>query len=216
MTRIKRRIIAPAPLIALLLLSCTTPGGGQAPPSLLSSSTSGASASPPAATSSALPELIVEFTSTQHGYSIRYPAAWTATAATKPWPFGEDGDVPADGTTDLFRSPATAGFVVSSQALPSGMTETHWFAAYLENPGLHPECFPPRSEWEEVTIGGQSGGVHGGLAACRFTEAVAVVEGRAYVFTAYPNMEVGIRAIFDRTLFDAFLASVVFHPEDAT
>jgi hypothetical protein len=199
---------------ALALVSCSS-GSAQAPSSTADAPSTMASASLPAATSSALVRLTAEFKSTQHGYAIKYPATWTATAATAPWVFGEDGDVPGDATTDLFRSPATAGLVVSSQALLAGMTEEDWFAAYLQDPGIHPECFPPRADWEPITIGGQPAGVHGGLAACLFTEAVAVVDGRAYVFTAYPNLEVSVRSVFDRALFDLFLSTVEFHPGDA-
>jgi hypothetical protein len=106
--------------------------------------------------------------------------------------------------------------VVSSQALPAGMTEDKWFAAYLTGASpLHPECNPARAQWEPITIAGYAAGVHGGLTQCSFTEAVAIVGGRAYVFTAYPNLDAPSAAIFNRALFDAFLVTVAFQPENA-
>ena len=94
------------------------------------------------------------------------------------------------------------------------VTDDEWFAAYLQSVPPHPECFPPRSQWEEIKISGLPAGVHGGLPICNFTEAVAIVQRRAYVLTGYASFDRS-RSLFDRALFDAFLATVTFHPEAA-
>jgi hypothetical protein len=96
------------------------------------------------------------------------------------------------------------------------MTEDEWFAAYLTGTSsLHPECNPARAAREPITIAGYAAGFHGGLAQCSFSEAVAIVAGRAYVFTAYPNLDAPSGLIFNRALFDALIATVVLHTQDA-
>jgi hypothetical protein len=213
----RHSVLVPATafLVVVGLLSCSSNRGSPTPTSSGGSPTSQPSASS-APAASELPQLTEDFTSTQHGYTIKYPPHWTVMAATKPWPFGSEGDHADDATADTFRSPSSSGLVVSSQALPAGMTEDKWFAAYLTGTSpLHPECNPARAQWEPITIAGVDAGVHGGLQGCSFTEAVAVVAGRAYVFTAYPNLDAPSGVIFNRALLDALLATVVFQPENA-
>lgn len=204
------------PLMALV--SCAAPGSSQAPASVATSPTRGASASA-SATTSALPELTAEFTSTQHGYSIKYPADWILRSATMPWAYGSEGATPQATSTDTFRSRTlvgAAGFTVTSQALPPDVTGAQWLEAYLaDSPPQHAECWPLPAELEQITIAGQPAGVHGGMPHCSFTEAIAIVSGRAYLLTAYPDLDFPTTLVFDRALFDAFLATVVFRPEDA-
>ena len=162
------------------------------------------------------PGLMTPFRSVRHGYELAYPPDWTVTAAVQPWIFGRDGDEPGGPTVDQFQSPGDAAFVVSSQAIPKGTTDDAWYAAYLGSAGAaatHPECFPPHGRWEPIKIDGHAGGVHGGLSGCNFTEAVAIVSGRAYVFTAYANVRAPSSDTFDRTLFDTLLSTIRFHPE---
>ena len=214
--RRKRVLVAAVTLLGVgALVGCSATGASLTPTASASAPTEQASASE-ATTASELPQFMQDFTSAQHAYTIKYPPGWTVTAATRPWPFGSEGDHEGDATADTFRSPSSSGLVVSSQALPAGMTEDQWFAAYLTGASpVHPECNPARAEWEPITIAGHAAGVHGGLAQCSFTEAIAIVAGRAYVFTAYPYLDAPSSVIFDRALLDALLATVVFHPEDA-
>jgi hypothetical protein len=157
------------------------------------------------------------FVSDRHGYRTRYPSDWTAKEATQPWLFGQAGDEPNDATVDRFDAPnPAAALVVSSQAIPQGTTETEWWAVYLATMAEQPAgCSPPRDRWEPIMISGQPAWVHGGFARCNYTEAVAIVNHRAYVFTAYADVRAASGRVFDRRLFDAFLASVRFQPQAA-
>jgi hypothetical protein len=97
------------------LVSCSGNSGSPTPQSSGGSPISQPSDSGAAAASELL-QLTEAFTSIQHGYAIKYPPDWTVTAATKPWPFGSEGDHEGDATSDTFRSPSSRGLVVSSQA----------------------------------------------------------------------------------------------------
>jgi hypothetical protein len=160
----------------------------------------------------------IPFTSDRHGYSFDRPPDWSVVKSTRPWPFGSPGDVAGDGTVDEFDQPApgVAHWLVSSQAIPKGTTEAAWFTAYLTGTESMPAgCFPPRTQWQSITIAGHPAAVHGGLPACGFTEAVAILGGRAYVFTGYPDRVAASGRIFDRTLFDDLLSTVSFQPTKA-
>ena len=115
----------------------------------------------------------------------------------------------------MFQSPGTTILGVTSQAIPKGMTDERWFRAYLEAAPQNQECFPPRASWKSITIAGHPAGLHGGFPGCGFTEAIAIVDRRAYIFTGIPNNDVLTGEIFDRALLDAFLATVKFHPRAA-
>jgi len=147
-------------------------------------------------------------------YQISYPDGWTLTMATEPWLFGGEGDEVGDHTVDEFRSSGPAGFFVSSQDIPAGMTLHQWLPTYAgEGPYPNPTCWPPPKTWKTVDVAGHPAREHGAVTLCNFTEAVAVVDGRAYVFTATPNIE-ECCGTFDPKLFEAFLATVRF-PGDA-
>ena len=83
-------------------------------------------------------------------------------------------------------SPDPGEFTVVSQPIPATMTQDAWFAKYLLG-GFTNGCFPPRAQWESISITGHPAGLHGGMAQCNFTEAITIVDGRAYIFTASPN-----------------------------
>jgi hypothetical protein len=148
-------------------------------------------------------------------YRISYPDGWTVTTATKPWVFGGQGDEAGDPTVDEFHSPGPAAFYVSSQQLPPGMTLPRWIRAYMGGgSSWNPACWPPPATWPTMHIAGHVAKVHGGVSYCNFTEAVTVVDGRAFVFTASPDLERCCNT-FDPYLFQALLATVKF-PGDAT
>ena len=180
----------------------------------------------PAATASATPvptpidtTTWVPFTSDRHGYSMSVPADWSVVKATRPWLFGGSGDVPGDGTVDQFDqpSPGITRFVASGQTIPKGTSTAAWFTAYLTGTESMPAgCFPPRAQWTSITIAGHAAGLHGGLTSCGFTEAVAIVGNRAYVFTGYADRSAPSGRIFDRSLLDAWLSTVRFDPSKAS
>ena len=155
------------------------------------------------------------FASLRHGYVMYHPADWSVHQATAPWPFGSFGNTIGDPTVDEFDDTAgTRSFVVSSQKIPAGTTTAQWFASHLSEAPQN-GCFPPRAAWTPIRIAGQEAGLHGGIAGCPFTEAVAIVGGRAYVFTGYVFGFGGDPGIFDRALLDAFLSTVQFRPGSA-
>ena len=193
-------------------------GGGPAATPSPSPSPSAAAASNSPRPTPLDPSTWQTFASVRHGYLVRLPADWSLKAATSAWAFGTDGDTADSPTSDVATAPGAAElqFVVSSQALPPGMSEDGWFTNYLTGTESMPaDCFPPRAEWEPVIIDGHPAGLHGGLAGCNFTEAVAIIAGRAYVFTGYPSSSAGAGLVFDRALFDAILATVTVDPAAA-
>ena len=155
------------------------------------------------------------FESQRDGYSIRHPVAWTVAAATAPWPYPPGADYPKGAIDEFLPAPPDPGdFVVTSQAIPAGVSDDAWFTAYIQDP-FRNGCFPARAQWQSITIGGHAAGVHGDMTQCNFTEAVAIVGGRAYVFTATPNKTTISGVIYPRNLFDALLSTVVFEPQKA-
>jgi hypothetical protein len=158
----------------------------------------------------------VTFTSPRYGYTISYPKDWTVfRRGTNPKVFGADDPGNTDDELQA-PSPSKNSFVVSSQALPNGLTEEAWIAAYLKDNALNPsECFPPRSAWDPVVIDGRPAAVHGGSEKCDFTEAVAFVGGRVYTMRAVSNRNEWDGSVFDRQLFDAILATIRFDPTAA-
>ena len=210
------------PLAALLLFSfaaaCGTGSPGSsgaasspasAGPTMVASTTAptvaatAVPASRPTPAATGVPALVESFTSGVHPVTLKYPRGWIVAAATEPWTFGTDQ---GSGNVDTLTSPSGEAFAVTSQVLPGGMTEADWFAAYLTGVPPHPECFPQRSEWTPVTIDGIKGGLHGGLPICEFTEAVVILQRRAYVFTG--GFTTRRKDVFSRPLFDALLATV--------
>src|SRR5207253_10806254 len=117
------------------------------------------------------------FTSARHGITIKHPADWAVTPATAPWPIGTDGAAPPDPMLVGFADPGNNGqtFVVLSQPLARGQTGAAWLARYqaaavTQNPVA---CWPPVAQWERVKIDGVDAWIHGGIAGCAFTEAIA-------------------------------------------
>jgi hypothetical protein len=197
----------------ILLLGRPGPSiGGPASPTPSPSPTSKPS---PSATvvPTALPAFTQAFTSARHGYRISYPAGWTVAAATAPWPMGIPAADPTDPMLDAFTlsSGGIETFVGVSQPVPSGTTATGWLTAYEASaPQMPAACWPAPGQMEQIRIDGQKAWVHGGVANCGFTEAVVFAGGRVYEFTGY------VRAgIFDRTFFNAWIASIHLDPASA-
>jgi len=152
------------------------------------------------------------FTSARHGVTVAYPAGWTVTPATRPWPAGGDAPSPPSPVLDTFTSPAdpTHTFVMVSQPLAKGTTPQAWLTTYERSaPHFPAECWPSPDKMEHKTVGGQPAWIHGGVVGCGFTEAIVFDAGRVYELTGYAPVG-GIP--FDRSLFDALLASVRLDP----
>jgi hypothetical protein len=173
---------------------------------LIGGPTPGPSPSPPFG-------LTQSFTSTQHGFTIRYGAGWRVAPATRPWPAGTAAALPPDPMLDAFTIPGTPmTFVGVSQPLAVGVSPTEWIATYEASyPNLPAECWPTPDHMERTLIDGEAAWIHGGLASCQFTEALVFSGGRVYEFTGYAGT-----SVFDRALFDALIATVVLEPAAAT
>jgi hypothetical protein len=147
-------------------------------------------------------------------YQLEYPAGWRLTKACRPWRFGEPGDQSVPGTTDVYQSPGRPAFVVSSEAIPAGMTLARWLPTYVPAGPPMPPCWPAPRDWARLRIAGHPARLRGQNVYCNATEAVTVVGRRAYVFTGYPNGH-GC-CLFDQARFNAFLASVAFPSDTAS
>jgi hypothetical protein len=140
-------------------------------------------------------------------YEMAYPDGWTVTPASRAWSGSLGASDP--GVSDVFRSSDHAAVDVASQPLPPGWTEARWFSEFLP-PAAEtavPRCFPPREQWESVTMAGHAAGLHGGDFGCSFTQAVAIIDRTAYVVTAMPDEGQVSSAVFDAGLLRRMLAS---------
>jgi hypothetical protein len=155
----------------------------------------------------------VAFKSARHGYRLDYPAGWTPTPATAPWPIGAAAPGPPSDELDTFADPNGAQtFVVVSQSLGS-QTSDVWLADYEQSaPLMPPACWPTPPAMETATISGQVAWIHGGIAGCGFTEAVVFAGGRVYELTGYSRQP---EATFDRSTFDAIIATIILDPSSA-
>lgn len=132
--------------VGFMLLQGTIRGGPGASPQ----PTQGAMASP-----IPVPLLTETFVSTRNGFSVRYPAGWSTTAATTSWrpntmlPIGN----PA---LDELKLPGVARLVVASQRLDAGQTEASWIASYGQEYFLR-RCSGDRAAWPRAIVDGRSG-----------------------------------------------------------
>jgi hypothetical protein len=211
-------------MVAVVLLAGVVllPRGPEHGPAISPSPSPTASAIPSASTSSTAspipsassdaggpPLLTTTFTSPRNGYSVQYPADWTAAPATAGW---EAGAVNQWGSPalDELRG-ATARFVGSSQPLATGETADQWLAAYAAS-----ACMTPRSSWPSVVIGASTGLIDAdgceapdpplGKGGPLF-DAVVIVGGRAYNFTMDGELS--------HSDFVSFLAAVTLDPASA-
>jgi hypothetical protein len=157
------------------------------------------------------------FTSARHGIKLTVPAGWTIQPATAPWPPGTEGAPPPDPMLDMFTAPDGSRFVVLSQKLPAGTSGAAWLATYETNGArsLPAACWPAPAAMTKATVNGQAAWIHGGVNPCGFTEAIVFAGGRIYELTGYPPVPFSSGLIFDKSAFDAFLASVTFDPSHA-
>lgn len=185
-------------------------GGGPAAtatPSPTATATESAAPTPESAAPTpvpTVPPLTQTFTSSLHGYSIKYPAGWTAIPATAAWPPGP-GLTWGNAGLDELRG-ATARLVGTSQPLAAGQSAEAWMRAYGGDP----------SAWHPIAIGDQTGFIayDGSMAASGtivpgglLFDAVVVVDGRGYNFT--------LDGYVDHDYFAAMLATVVLDPASA-
>ena len=197
--------------LVFLLASCTSSAGSlmspSAPPATVlvtpvpevSPSASGVQASSATAT---MPPLDATFTSPKMGYSVKYPAAWTTSPATRSWRPG-GSNFWDDAVGDRLES-GSAGFRGTSQALAKGQSGADWLKAYL---AASPSC----GDREQIAVGGQLATID--LNGCpglgrlggRVYDLAVVAGNRGYNFTMEGDV--------DHALFLAMLATVSLDPK---
>ena len=164
------------------------------------SATSVATSSPTAALLD--PASWIQFSSVRHGYTIRHPPDWTATAGTAPWPPGSIA-LPQGPSLDRLEG---QGVLVGaeSQELPDGVDGPAWMASYITLlQAAHPTCGRPLEAWEPLEIDGQAGLM---VVTCEMF-ALVVTDGRGYEFRMFESEDVD--------LYLALLGTVNLEPERA-
>jgi hypothetical protein len=165
-----------------------------------------AAPSPPA---SAAP-LTQSFTSTQHGISVSYPDGWTVRAATEPWTESTYSLRASSGTPYidfLFHPTLTENLFLNMASQPIGdATPEEWMAAQVAEEAE--EC----TATEPIAVDGASGLI--GADGCDIV--VVTTAGRGYHIGLHTSDDDPVAvAPYDRAWFEAVLATVQLHPEDA-
>jgi hypothetical protein len=144
------------------------------------------------------------FTSDLYGISLTYPEGWVAEKATEPW---TEADPPIFGlaTGDFVYDPALRDHLflaVVSRPL-DGASLDAWLSGFLTAEGC------------TLTAGDAIDGADRVLrSACDI--ALASSGGRGYFIALYASADdVELRTLDTATLFEALLATVQLHPEDA-
>lgn len=191
---------------AVLLLKPTkgTIGGPSPAPSTLA--TPAPSVLPP------LGALDRTFTSTNHGYTVKYPTGWSVSSGNAPWIPGAR-TVWGDPALDILTGYGVR-LVASSQPIAGGDPPELWLTGYCELEGTNGAgCADYAATWAPISIGGQPGFVTlDGVTASPGTikpggpifDAVVVANGRGYEFTLDGDT--------DRASFERLMATVTFTP----
>lgn len=152
------------------------------------------------------------FTSTFHGYSVQYPAGWSATQAAGPWRAGASAANWGSPVLDDLHGSAVR-LSAASQPLATAQTADAWlttYASYGACEGADP------SSWPTIQVGDQVGKMSADGCAAKgasiasgglLFDVVVFVGGRAYDFT--------IDGLTDHAFVEAILATVVFDPNSA-
>ncbi len=194
--------------IAGLTVSRIAPGDGDVggPPPAPSAASS---ADPSIPTTLIIPVMSESYVSWRYGYSVMYPADWSAAEASQTWwpPDWKAANSPLEPFDIISREDQPPWFRAASAPLPDGLPDVNdWIDEYLIFGDS--TCVPPRDTQEPISIDGAPGRVRD---RCGEVEATIVLEGRAYMFTLFLGSEV----LNGRELFDAFAATIDLRPEDA-
>jgi len=160
-----------------------------------------------------LPALDTRFTSAWHGYSVRYPSAWAASPADRAWKPGTRS-LWGDPELDQIKSNEIR-FIAEQQPYAPGQTPAQWLQGYCRLDGAT-DCAATVASWKPIKVAGSDAFVDvDGVKAAPNTvypggllyEAIVPTTTRAYVFTLDGHV--------DRSVFDAFLATITLSPSDA-
>ena len=202
--------------IAGLAVSRVAPDGGNvggpppAPSASPTPSPSEAPSSAPIPTTLDIPVMSESYVSSRYGYSVMYPADWSAAESSQTWspPDWKAANSPGEPFDMITVQNEALGLRAASAPLPEGLPNVNdWIDEYLTFGD--PNCVPPRERQELISIDGAQGRLRD---ACGEVEATIVLGGRVYMFTLF---------LFNgpvtngRELFDALAATIDLRPEDA-
>ena len=164
---------------------------------------------PTSAPAPSAPALTQTYTSRMNGFSMSYPAGWVARAATEPWTDRPGAAQYADPGVDVLQDPnpdSNLFLYISSRAVGKS-TPGAWIAGHV---AASEGCTPT----ESITVDGASGVFSNTCALVFVTTAARGYRIALYTPTAGEHAALDV-APYDRSWFEAVLATVRFHPEDA-
>ena len=205
------RLVLPASYLAAVLVVAVAAGGiallgGVGKPS------------PSGSTGSAIPVPVLTetFASPRNGFSVKYPAGWTVTAATAAWPANTFLPLGNPALDDLERK-GEARLVAASQPLAAGQTEAAWLAAFV-HPFTGPvACATDPATSPRLPIGGQSGYLD--TPGCPLPAdtkfSTPDLEFSAIVFSGRRVYRFSLDGNVDLAYFKAVMATIVLDPASA-
>ena len=172
----------------------------------------------PGVSAVSIPALTETFVSTRNGFSIRYPADWTATPATQSWPADTFTQL-GNHQLDELMLDGTARIAIASQALGVGQTPEEWVASWFppfkgsaDCPNASTLAASPR-----IPIDGQSGYLD--IAGCPMDADITISSPdnkfEAFVFSADRVYQITFDGNVDLAYFEALLATIQLDPASA-
>jgi len=192
-------------VVGLSALSPRTTSNVGGPPSASpSASPSPSPSSSPV--SSAPPPLTSSFTSRIHGISMSYPAGWATSEATQAWT-GGGVNIPSPDIDYLYDRQLFGDLFIGLASQPlGGKTGDQWVADFFRNP--ESDC--TAGTQQPITVAGATGSM------CDSQVAVSVAD-RGYFIRLYTSGDQSwLGETYDAAWFRQVLATVQFHPADAT
>ncbi len=174
--------------------------------------------SQPSQSAIAIPQLSKTFVSKRNGFSINYPADWTATPATQSWPpdtFTQLGNP----ELDELKLEGQTRLVMASQRLAAGQTEAQWVAAYFRPFQGSVVCANATvlAESPRLPIDGRSGYLD--VAGCPVSADAAISPNdqvfEAFVFAGDRVYQIALDGEVDLDYFEALLATMKLDPASA-
>jgi hypothetical protein len=203
-------LVAAVAIVAVVgLVALSALGGGRADVGGQAATAS------PAPSDPLTPALTEAFTSETYGFSIRYPADWSARPATG---FFSPSEWAAQGGPvkwlDILAPPGERRGMLRavSVLVPEGAKADDLVATYMD---CAASC---QATLTDISIGGQPARLQERVRAGQEEVQASVLVGdRVYVFTLSEGANDTEWPVLEnvRGLFDALMATVEFHPEDA-
>jgi hypothetical protein len=206
------------PVVSITPSPSPTPVNTPTPEPAASSSPAVVATSQPSRSAIAIPPLTRTFVSTRNGFSIDYPADWTATPATESWPPDTTVQL-GNPELDTLSVEGKVRFVVASQRLDAGQTEAQWIAAYFRPFQGDVTCANASdlAASPRLPIDGQSGYLD--IAGCPMSADAALsatdLVFNAFVFAGDRVYQITLDGDVDLAYFEALLATMKLDPASA-